>query len=304
VNAAFGRYVLRRFVAAVILVVVVALGTFLLGHFVPGDATTESQAAGVSGLAIQAERARLGLDRPLAEQLSDWLRGLAHFNLGISSQYRRPVGELVRERAAMSAKLASIALGLATVIGLPLGFWTGSHLRTSWGSAISALSVAIVSCHPLIGALLLTLLALRTGWVSAAPGNLVIPGIALALPFAAMLERLQSRATAETLVAPDIVAAAARGVPSTRLLWVHVGRQSLRPVLGIYGIVIGSLFGGALAVEYVTAYPGLGRLMYDALVARDLYLVAGCAFAGAVMLAAGNFAADVARAIVDPRVQT
>jgi peptide/nickel transport system permease protein len=243
------------------------------------------------------------LDRPLAEQLSDWVSGLAHFNLGVSSQYRRPVGELVRERAAMSARLAAIALGLATFIGLPIGFWTGSHPRTRWGSAISALSVAIVSCHPLIGALVLTLLALRTGWFSAAPGDLVVPAIALGLPFAAMLERLQSRATAETLAAPDIVAAAARGVPSTRLLWVHVGRQSLRPVLGIYGIVIGSLFGGALGVEYVTAYPGLGRLMYDALVARDLYLVAGCAFAGAVMLAAGNFTADVARAIVDPRVR-
>jgi peptide/nickel transport system permease protein len=74
-------------------------------------------------------------------------------------------------------------------------------------------------------------------------------------------------------------------------------------VLGIYGIVIGSLFGGALGVEYVTAYPGLGRLLYDALVARDLYLVAGCALAGSIMLATGNLVADLARAILDPRVR-
>jgi peptide/nickel transport system permease protein len=118
-----------------------------------------------------------------------------------------------------------------------------------------------------------------------------------------MLERLQSQAIAESLAAPDIAAAAARGVPESRLIWVHAARQSLRPVLGVYGIVIGTLFSGSLAEEAITGWPGIGRLMADALVGRDLFLSAGCALAGALLIAAGNMAADVLRAVADPRLR-
>jgi peptide/nickel transport system permease protein len=297
------RHLFRRLLGALTLVVLVSIGAFVLGHFAPGDATTDDFLAGAGAHAIAEQRARLGLDRPLATQLLEWTRGALRFDLGTSSQYGQPVGALVRARAWNSATLAFAALALATAVGLPLGFITGARSGGMLRAAVTAASVALVSCHPLIGALALTLLALRTGWLPVAPGNVIVPALALGLPFAAMLERLQSRATAETLAAPDITAAAARGIPPLRLLWVHAARQSLRPVLGIYGILVGSLFSGTLVVEYVTAYPGLGRLMYDALVSRDLYLVVGCAFAGAAMLAVGNFAADVTRALVDPRLR-
>ena len=168
---------------------------------------------------------------------------------------------------------------------------------------VTPISLALVSCPPIVGALALLLLGVRTGWLSIATGSLAVPALALALPLAAMLERLQSQATADAIAAPDIRAAAARGVPAWRLLWVHVSRQSLRPVLGVYGVVIGSLFSGSLAVEVVTAWPGLGRLMYGALIARDLFLVAGCALAGATMLALGNLAADLLSALIDPRTR-
>ena len=107
----------------------------------------------------------------------------------------------------------------------------------------------------------------------------------------------------EVVAAPDLVAAAARGIPPVRLIWVHAARQSLRPVLGVYGVVIGSLFGGSFAVEVITAWPGLGRLMYDGLRGHDVFLVSGCAMAGAVCLTAGNVIADLLRALVDPRAR-
>jgi peptide/nickel transport system permease protein len=141
-----------------------------------------------------------------------------------------------------------------------------------------------------------------TELLSVSPGSYAVPTLALALPLAAGLERLQSQATAEAMTAPDLAAAAARGVPPARLVWVHAARQSLRPVLGVYGIVVGSLFSGSLAVEVVTSWPGLGRLTYEALVSRDLYLLAGCALAGATFIALGNLAADLLRALADPRV--
>jgi peptide/nickel transport system permease protein len=296
------RFLLRRFFGALIFVAVVSTSALMLARLAPGDATSALLVAGVDQATIDAERARLGLDRPVLSQLGDWLGGLARFDLGRSSLYGRPVADLVLERAKQTAILAAVVLLVATFIGLPLGVLTGARPRGVLAALVSPVAIALVACPPIVGALALLLLAASTGWLSTSPGNLAVPAIALALPLGAVLERLQSRATADSLASPDITAAAARGVPSVRLLWIHAARQSLRPVLGVYGIVIGTLFSGSLAVEAVTAWPGIGRLMYEALVNRDLFLVAGCALAGAVLIALGNVIADVLRAVVDPRI--
>jgi peptide/nickel transport system permease protein len=140
-----------------------------------------------------------------------------------------------------------------------------------------------------------------TGWLSIAQGDVALPTLALALPLAATLERLQSQASAEAYAAPGIAAAAARGVPARRLIWVHAAKPALRPVLGVAGIVVATLFSGSVAVESITGWPGLGRLTLDALMGRDVYLVAGCALAGSMLVALGNLLADVARAVADPR---
>jgi ABC-type dipeptide/oligopeptide/nickel transport system permease component len=281
----------------------VALSAFVLTHFAPGDATTELKSIGASSEAIAAERARLGLDRSLPQQIAHWARGLASGDLGMSSQYRQPVGALVVGRAGETAMLAAAALALATLIGLPLGVISGATPRHWIARVTEPISLVLLSCPPLVLSLLLLFIAATTGWLSMAEGSLLLPTLALALPLAASLERLQAQATRDVVAAPDLLAAAARGVPRARLIWVHAARQSLRPVLGIYGIVIGTLFGGSLVVEMVTAWPGLGRLMYDALRGRDIDLVAGCALAGAVFLAIGNVAADLLRALVDPRAR-
>jgi ABC-type dipeptide/oligopeptide/nickel transport system permease component len=209
----------------------------------------------------------------------------------------------VIEAARKTAALAVAALALATLIGIPLGIVSGAMPRHWIARVTEPVSLILLSMPPLVFSLLLLFLGARAGWLSMSPGTLILPVLALALPLAASLERLQTQATRDVVSAPDLLAAAARGVPRTRLIWVHAARQSLRPVLGIYGIVIGTLFGGSLVVEMVTAWPGLGRLMYDALRGRDIDLVAGCALAGAVFLAIGNLIADLLRAVVDPRAR-
>jgi peptide/nickel transport system permease protein len=132
---------------------------------------------------------------------------------------------------------------------------------------------------------------------------LLLPAVALALPMAAWLERLQSDAIREALAEPSVIAARARGIPGRRLLWAHAWRLSLKPVLAIYGILVGSVLSGSFVVEIVTAWPGLGALTYDALRARDVYLVAGCSATGAAFLAIGIFASDLALAAADPRLE-
>jgi peptide/nickel transport system permease protein len=209
----------------------------------------------------------------------------------------------VLERGANTARLGFAALLFATLIGLPLGIVTGSRPTTWIARVVTICSSIVLACPPLVAVLALLFLAVSTGWMSAAPGHLLIPALALGLPIAAMIERLQSQATRDALDAPDLQAAVARGIPPGRLIWVHAARQSLRPVLGVYGIVIGGVFSGSLAVEFATSWPGLGRLMYEAVRAGDVKLMAGCVFAGGVCLAIGNLVADALRAWADPRVR-
>jgi ABC-type dipeptide/oligopeptide/nickel transport system permease component len=303
VSAGLATFVVRRTAAALLFVAVVSSFALVLARLAPGDATTELFLAHADAATIAQARERLGLDRPIYVQLGHWLGGLAHFDLGQSSRFGGPVAALVGKRALKTAELALVALVLGTVIGLPLGVLTGARPRGLLAALVTPFSIALVACPPIVGALGLLVLALSTNLLSTAPGSLAVPVLALALPLAAMLERLQSQATSDALGSPDLTAAAARGIPPSRLLWIHATRQSLRPVLGIYGIVIGSLFSGSLAVEWVTAWPGLGRLTYDAIVGRDMFLVAGCALFGAVLIACGNLSADIIRAIVDPRVK-
>jgi peptide/nickel transport system permease protein len=294
-------FVARRVVAAVVLVAVVSTGAFILTRLAPGDAVTDP-GPNSDKIAIAKKRERLGLNRPFATQVGDWIGGLSRFDLGRSSEYDAPVAPIAREKAANTALLAAVALAIA-LVGLPIGVLTGARPGGWLAVVVTPLSVALVSCPPIVGALGLLWLAVSTRWLSIAPGSLGVPALALALPLAATLERLQSQAIAEALRAPDVVAAAARGLSPARVLWRHAARQSLRPVLGIAGVLIGSLFSGSLAVEVVTGWPGLGRLMFEALAGRDLFLAAGCALVGATVLAVGNLAADIARAVVDPRTR-
>jgi peptide/nickel transport system permease protein len=207
----------------------------------------------------------------------------------------------VGDRVVKTAALAGCALVIASV-GIPLGILTGTRPRSLIARVIAILSLALVCCPPVIGTLALLFFGAATGWLSIAPNQVALPALALALPLAAMLERLQSQASAEAMKAPDIVAAAARGIPAGRLVWLHAGRHAIRSVLGVAGIVIATLFSGSIVVETMTSWPGLGHLMIEALTSRDLYLVAGCAMAGATMLAVGNLIADLLRAAMDPRV--
>lgn len=295
-------FALRRIAIAIVFVLAVSLIAIVLVRLAPGDATSDMFLSGASRESVALERERLGLDRSVWSVTSGWVAGLARMDLGQSSRFRVPVAGLVAERMANTALLAGVALLVSVLVGLPLGVITGTRPRSVVGAVITIVSLILVCCPPIIGTLALLLLAVSTGWLSVAPGALALPTLALALPLAATLERLQSQAIAEAYNSPAISAAAARGVPQTRLIWLHAGRRSLRSVLGVAGIAIATLFSGSIAVETITSWPGLGRLMFDALTARDLYLVAGCTLAGASLLAAGNLIADLLRAAADPSV--
>jgi ABC-type dipeptide/oligopeptide/nickel transport system permease component len=300
VTRSFVAFAARRIVAAVVLVFVVSTGAFVLTRLAPGDALGDRVLTDTDAAAIARTRHRLGLDRPVLTQLGEWTVGLVHFNLGRSLLYETPVAPLAAEHAANTARLAAVALAIA-LVGLPIGVLTGAHPEGWLARVVTPVSVVLVSCPPIVGALLLLWFALVTGWLSTSPGSLAVPALALALPLAATLERLQSQAIVDALRSPDIVAAAARGLSPSRILWRHALRQSLGPVLGIGGVLIGGLFSGSLAVEVVSGWPGIGSLTFAAIGSRDMPLVAGCVFIGALVLAVSNLGADLLRGLVDPR---
>ncbi len=310
------RFVVRRTAGGLAFALVVASLSMWLARLSPGDATTR-EAIAMTVEQRTAMRAELGLDQPLLTQYGRWLSGLARFDLGRSSLFKRPVADLVGERALNTALLAVAALVVASLVGIPLGRYTGAS-QTALARTVRAASVAVLSLPPLLGALLLVLLAAQTGWLPVGgmtsggltgtawltdlAWHLPVPVLALALPLAATLERVQSRAMAEAIGRPFVDASRARGLTRARTLRVHAWPASLAPVLGIYGVLVGALFSGSFVVEVVTSWPGLGRLLFDALLARDVWLVAGCGAAGAVSLAVATTMADVMHAALDPRL--
>jgi peptide/nickel transport system permease protein len=311
-----GRFLLRRLGFALLLVVVVSSASLLLTRLAPAEIEIDP--------AARAQlRAELGLDRPFIVQYVDWLAGVVRFDFGRSILYGRPVSTLVSERALNTAVLAFAALLLATLIGIPLGVYSGTQRRGLASGLIRAASVLAISVPPLVGSLALVFIAARTGWMpvggmTSTGGldvtwgawladvlrHLPVPALALAIPLAASLERLQSQAMATASRERYVAAGRARGLTRVTSLARHAWPNSLRPVLGLYGVMVGALFSGSFIVEVVTSWPGLGRLMFEALRARDLFLVAGCAATGALFLAAGTLVADVLLAITDPRVST
>ncbi len=310
-------YLARRLLFAVFLVFAVSSASLVLVRLAPGDYASESLGIAAHAATIEQTRRQYGLDRPFVEQYRHWIARAVHLDFGRSMAYDRPVAALIPERAANTAVLAITALLAATFIGIPFGIISGSRRGGFLPSLIRLVSITLLSMPPLVTSLFLVFLAARTGWLpiggmggsaDAAGGalvdlvrHLIVPAAALAMPLAAMFERMQSQAMSETVGQPFVLAALARGVPRSRVVWRGALKAALRPVTSIYGLVVGSLLSGSFVVEMITSWPGLGRLMLDALRARDVYLVAGCAAAGSVFLAAGTLLSDAALALVDPR---
>lgn len=309
----------RRLSTSVLLAVAVVSIGWALTRAAPGDAADAEFGQALTADARAAERAQAGLDQGTTASLLSWWRSALSLDLGTSLRFQRPVLPLVVERAGNSALLAACALAASMLVGLPLGVL--SARGRGWvPQVIRVVSVTLLSIPPMVCAIVLAWIAVRRGWAlgvalpagssadwvtrAVATGRaLVVPALALAIPLAATLERLQSRALAGVADEPCLWAARARGIPDAAVWWRLAWRLSLPPVAGVGGVIAGALLSGALAVELITAWPGLGRLTYDALLARDAPLVAGCAAMTAVLVSCASLASDLVVAWADPRAR-
>jgi peptide/nickel transport system permease protein len=278
-----------------VLVVAAFVGAYLLTALAPGDAAYELLPQGRA--AYEAERSRLGLDRPVSERFRTRLARLARLDFGTSLRFGQPVLPLVVERASRTLLAGGLALAIALAIGIPAGVASARLRSPVLRRLAAALSLLVVSIPSLVSALLLAVLFVR--W---RVPPLVVVVLALALPAAALVERLQASAYGDVAEGLQLRAARARGLSERRAAWRYAWPLSLPAVLGVVSLVASQLVSGSLAVEYVTNWPGLGRLTYEALMARDADLAAGCAAAAAVLVGLASLAGDLLLAAVDPRV--
>ena len=298
--------VFRKIAAALLFVALGSTMALILARRAPGDYTDTLRASRMPEDAIARERERLYLDRSLPELSRIWLAGLARLDLGTSYRFARPVTALLAERAPRTLALVSSAVFIAIAAGILWG--TGLvHGRPLIRAPLSAAATLALSMPAIVVLFALMLVAAKAGWLAQGGHGLVIPilGVAaLVLPAAGALARLHAQALDEALAEPWAAASAARGVSDGVLVWKLGMRIAATRVASVMPLVAANIFGASLLVEVVTGWAGLGRLMLDALVARDVFLVAGCTAAIAASVAALALAADVVVAALDPRTAT
>ena len=322
--ARFWRFLAQRLVKMAAMIVAIAVANFLLIHAAPGDPA--SVMAGEAGAAdpqfIAQLRAQFGLDQPLSTQLAIYLGHLLHGDLGMSYRQGRPVAALIAERLPATLLLTGTAFAFALAMGMLLGALAAQRVGRWADSVITVLALGFFATPIFWVGLMLVLVfsvwldwlpsfgmntvgADYTGWAAVADTAqyLVLPALTLGLFYMAVYARL-TRASMLEVASQDFVRTArAKGVPEGRILRRHILRNALLPVITYAGIQAGQLIGGSILVETVFAWPGVGRLAFDALLARDYQLLLGVFLCTSVLTVVFNLVTDVVYAWVDPRVE-
>ncbi|WP_374006853.1 ABC transporter permease [Delftia lacustris] len=286
----------------------------------PGNAAQTLMGPDAAPEAVQALAEQLGLDQPAWQRYLQWLQGLLHGDMGLSYAYSTPVSDLVLERLAVTAPLAVMAMLITTVLALAAGIYAASR-HNRWGdlSVMGLAQIGIAIPNFWFAILLILVFSVKLQWFSAGgfPGwseadgggvlpalqALLLPAISLAVVQAAILARITRSAVLEVLREDFVRTARAKGLPRRAVLWGHVLRNAMIPVLTVMGLQFAQLLAGTIVVENVFYLPGLGRLIFQSIANRDLIVVRNCVLLLAAMVVVINFIVDVLYAAIDPRIE-
>ncbi len=315
---------MRRAIRAVLLLFGVSVLCFLFTEMAPGSFFDEMRLnPQISPETILALHTRYGLDQPVLVRYGHWLAAVVRGDLGFSIAYNAPVAPLLWSRARNTLLLATIAMLLTWLIGVPLGVWSAAR-RGRWLDRVIETGNSLLISIPEI-VIAIALLALAVRWRTVPVGgmmsmgheelstwgkvqdllrHLLLPTAILVLAGIAIVIRHVRASVVEVLDAPYVRAGRGLGIGQARLLFRHVLPVAASPAISLFGFSIASLLSGSLLVEVATGWPGLGPLLLEATLARDLYLVIGGIIFSALFLIAGNFVADLLLLASDPRIRT
>jgi peptide/nickel transport system permease protein len=314
----------RTTVRAVPTAIGILVVNFLLLQLAPGDAA--DVLAGDSGSAtmetVTALRIHFGLDQPIAVQLIGYLDSLAHLSLGFSPRYNQPVADIIAQRLPGTAVLMISSLTIALAVGIMLGVVMASF-RGRWPDRLISVIVTLFYSTPgfWIGLMLILLFSVKLGWLpsggSATIGAnvtgldalidraryMILPAFSLALFYIAIYSRLTRAAMLEEQAQDYVRTAAAKGLSPLTITIHHVLRNALLPVTTMAGMHFGGLLGGAVVVETVYSWPGLGRLAFEAVMGRDFNVLLGILLLSSLLVIVANVTVDLIQAWLDPRIE-
>jgi len=303
------RFLVLRLATLFLVLWAAATLSFFAMHLLPGDPATQLLVrAGASPQAIAERRARLGWDRPLAEQYARFLWQLAQLDLGESWAAGRPVTRLLAESAPATLELALGALLVAATAGVGLGTLAATF-RGTWVDSAGMIVALLGVSTPVAwsGLLALLIFSVGLGWLPATGrgglGALILPASVLGLASSGAIARLTRASLLDVLTESHIAVARAKGLPEWIILTRHVWPVALPPVLAVMALQFGFLLGGAAVTEAVFARPGLGRLAVDAVLAQDLPVVQGLVLLSALAYSVINLLSDGLHWLLDPRVR-
>ena len=300
-------YIMRRLLLTVPVVVGVSILIFLIIRLIPGDPAIAIAGVHASNEYIEQIRKDLYLDRSLAVQYAIFVRNLARGDLGYSTMTRRPVVVELRERFPRTVELTLLAMLIASVLGISAGIISATR-RYSIFDNISMLVALFGVAAPVFWlALMLQLLfAVHLGWLPATGRgtfrHLILPAITLGLASAGLIARITRSSMLEVLRQDFITTARAKGLTEKVVVYKHAFKNALIPVVTIMGLQFGILLGGAVLTETVFAWPGVGRLLVDSILARDYPVVQGAVLVLAVTFVLINLIVDLIYAFLDPRI--
>jgi peptide/nickel transport system permease protein len=312
-----GRFLFKRITTFVATLAVASIVVFVVLELLPGNAAEVMLGPTATPEQLAALQSQLGLDRPPAQRYFDWIGGLVQGRTGVSVSYNTPVSQLIAERLEVSLPLAVMAMVLTTAVALALGVYAAAHHHRPGDVGVMVLSqVGLAVPSFWLAILLILLFAVKLHWVSAGgfpgwydgiwPGvkALLLPAIALAAVQAAILARVTRSAVLEVSREDYVRTARAKGLSRRAVLWGHVLRNAMIPVLTIMGLQFANLITGAIIVENVFVLPGLGRLVFQAIANRDLVVVRDVVLLLAATVVLVNFVVDVLYALIDPRLSS
>ena len=310
---------LRFIVGRILLIVPVLFGVsviiFMLVQLAPGDVTSTLLGPMASDNAKEVLREQMGLDRPLPVQYAKWLAAVVQGDFGTSWVYKRPVSDIIFPKFVNTALLAGSAALLAYVFGFASGVFAAAKAGTLLDRSVTALMLILGSIPLYWGGLVLVFLfALTWRWLPATGmtkivggggvidvlTHLVLPAVAASLPSAALISRITRATMIETLGQNYIRVARAKGIRRAIILRKHALRNALPPIVTVGGMELGYLLGGIVLIEVVFAWPGLGFVVYNAIIGRDLPTVQGAVLILALAFVLINLTVDVLNAFLDP----
>ena len=320
----FAQIFASRLVKAVAILIAIVVMNFFLVHAAPGDpAMVMAGEAGAADEKFVAQlREQFGLDRPILEQLGTYVGKIVQGDLGFSYRQQRPVWDILAERLPATLVLTLTAFLLALALGVALGTLAAVTVGTWADSAITVVAL-LAYATPIywIGLMLSLLFSIQLGWLPAfgyetvgagytglahvadVAKHLILPVITLALFYMASYARLTRASMLEVHGLDFIKTATAKGLSQGRIVTRHVLRNAILPVITVAGIQAGQLVGGSILIETVFAWPGIGRLAFEAVLQRDYQVLLGIFLVTSIMVILFNILTDILYGLVDPRIQ-